>query len=264
MRLWIGLLILLSGGVLIYYHCADDNRRKTDLKPNQENEVVAPIAVGQPPAQAEHANTYDASRDCLYRLYLVSTIVGVFVALGGIYTIYQQTEATRKAAEATAKSAKATEDSVRLLESSLRQWLNIGHWEIWLEENTNRLRIRFHVINPTRLPVDLERLELEIQIMSAGAEKEERAISEVLPPDNPYIVDTVTEFGDKWIGVLKTSHLVIVSIKCIAFFMDAKRQRWEQVFERYLLVTDAVVSNKPHEMIAPHVREIRNNLQPKD
>jgi hypothetical protein len=115
MRFWVGLLVLtiIVIGVLIYYQCAHNAQRETDIKPDQSSEVMVPLAVRQPEAQAQHTNPYDARQDCLYRLYLLATIVGMFVALGGIYVFYLQTKATQDSARAALLNAQAVINSQR-------------------------------------------------------------------------------------------------------------------------------------------------------
>jgi hypothetical protein len=115
MRLYIGIFIILSlsSGALLYYNCAKENRRKTQVEQNEPSTVVPPAAVHQPQAKNETANSYDAGKDCLYRLYLFATVTGVFVALGGIYVIWKQTEATEKAADAALLNAQAVINSQR-------------------------------------------------------------------------------------------------------------------------------------------------------
>jgi hypothetical protein len=144
-----------------------------------------------------------------------------------------------------------------------------SHWRIWIEKETKRLRIRFNIINPTHLPVDLENISLEVAIMSADPQKEESPIqNEVLPPDNPRIIDTVIDFGDRWIGFLKTNdpQMVIVGVKCTAIFRDARHKQWEQTFERYLLVTSRVLDEDPtkSKMVTPVVRTTKNSLRAKE
>lgn len=196
MGLSIGLLLLipLSVGVLVYYQCAQNRRNEANIEQQQAGETATSPTVHQPNAQAEHANTYDAGKDCLYRLYLFATIAGVCVALGGIYVIYKQTEATAQSAKETARSAKATEDSVRLQGISLRQWVNIERWEVWMdrhEDSTSTLRIRFPVVNPTALPIDLRLIDLNTWILGIDAKPchERFTESEVLAPNNPFVSD---------------------------------------------------------------------------
>ena len=47
--------------------------------------------VEAPAGQTEKRDTYDPRHDALYRAYLWFTILGVPVALGGLYMIYRQT-----------------------------------------------------------------------------------------------------------------------------------------------------------------------------
>src|SRR6202043_2369160 len=176
-------------------------------------------------------NTYDAGKDCLYRLYLFATIAGVCVALGGIYAIYKQTEAPPQA-------ASATEKSVLLQEAALRGWVNIEHWEVWMDKRKSTIRIRFHIINPTQLPLTLSLLDLTTNIDYIGAEKswkESFQLSEVLAPNNPYIADITAALSDeqttKLVDLNDTTGIPIL-INGRIEFSDSIPRQWEQVFER--------------------------------
>jgi hypothetical protein len=120
MRLIVAVILLLSAsGALICYQCTKNSQSKTEVEKDQSSANALSLAAHQPQDKNETANTYDASNDCLYRLYLFATIAGVFVALGGIYTIYKQTEATRDAAIAAKQSADN-------LANSERAWVTVG------------------------------------------------------------------------------------------------------------------------------------------
>jgi len=221
------------------------------------------------PTKLKQNDPYDARHDPLYRAYLGISILGVIVALGGVLAIYRQTKATAQAAQASAesaaaaaRSAKATEDSVTLQEVSLRQWLNIGHWEVWLDKNdTKRLRIRFHIINPTNLPLDLEKINREISILSAPPKREEEVVENILAPQNPQIVYTSADLAEKCMETLKSSQPLVISVKCVAFFVDVRKKRWEQTFERFVVVTNKILGTAGEPKEPSHVREVRNNLR---
>jgi hypothetical protein len=241
----------------------------TTNPPAAIGECASCFAVKEPGTTPKQDDPYDPRHDPLYRANLGFTIIGVIVALGGVWAIYGQTKATAQAAQAssesaaaTARSAKATEDSVKLQEVSLRQWLNIGHWEVWLDKNdAKRLRIRFHVINPTNLPLDLEKVSREISILNAPPKKEEEVVKNILAPQNPQIVYTFADLEEKWMETLKASQPLVISVKCVAFFVDVRKKRWEQTFERFVVITNKVLGSAGEPKEPSHVREVRNYLR---
>jgi hypothetical protein len=271
MRLFATAIIaLLVTAGLIYYNCAKQRRDEAKVKQNKPAESSLSRAEHQPDAKTEHAHSYDPSKDCLYRLYLSATIFGVFIALGGIYAIYTQTEATKKAAEATAQSAEATQETVRLQEVSLRQWTNIGHWEVWIDKREPTLRIRFHVVNPTKLVLDLESIDLSSRIFDLSQEPriEEFHRSEALPPNNPRVLDVTLPLNEEQVRTLTQwddDRGIIVIIKCFIVFVDAGgMRRWEQTVERGVLFDKGELFGlKDYIHLTPKVRVMRNHLREK-
>jgi hypothetical protein len=270
MRPFVGLFLLLSASVPIYNHGAQHGQYKAHVEQPQSVHAVLAFAVHRPETQTEGNDPYDPRRDCLYRAYLAATIFGVFVALGGIYAIYTQTGATKKAAEATAqaaeataRSAKASEDSVKLQEGALKPWVNVGNWEAWIEKRTSKLRIRFQIINPTGRPVDLNTIRLETEVMSHGTQKEDIPVKGLLAPGNPHIVDATLELSDEDIEVLTDSKPLIVSIECSSIFADIRKKRWEQIFKRFLVFDKAILDtgDPPNKRITPYVRDTENQLR---
>lgn len=147
MRLWLALLLLipLSIGGLIYYQCTQNRRNEANVKQKQASQIVVPPAVHQPQTQNEHTDTYDASKDCLYRLYLCATIAGFFVALGGIYTIYKQTEATME-------SARASKQSADTLANVERPWIQVI---VSQPNERNRSQLLFEMVNKGKTPAQI-------------------------------------------------------------------------------------------------------------
>jgi hypothetical protein len=275
-RLWLAslLLIPLSIGALIYYQCTQNRSNEANIKQDQANETPATPAVHQPNTQTEQANAYDASKDCLYRLYLFATIAGVCVALGGIYAIYQQTEATKQAsiattdaARETARSAKATEDSVRLQESALRQWVNIEQWQVWMDKKTSTLRIRFQIVNPTTLPLDLGVIDMITEVLDIDSKPfpEHSQVSEVLPPSNPFIADICVPLSPEETEKLldfPDDAAVNVFVTCVIEFTDSASRHWKQIFERAVIFDKGkFFALKGYDHVTPLVRQLRNHLE---
>ncbi|HWW13787.1 MAG TPA: hypothetical protein VN310_03920 [Candidatus Dormibacteraeota bacterium] len=270
MSLAASFLLLLSASAFIYDQGAQNGQYEARIKQPQPIHAVLTFATHEPQTQTEHNDPYDPRRDCLYRAYLAATILGVFAALGGIYAIYKQTEATKQAAEATAqsaketaKSAKAAEDSVRLQESALRSWVNIGDWKVWIVKKTSKLRIRFHVINPTELPVDLGTIKFGTEIMADAAQEGVVGVDGVLAPHNPYIVDAELEFDGKYIDMLTNSKPIVLAFECSIVFADIRQKQWEQIFKRFIIFDKHIldVTDLPDNMITPHVRDTGNQLR---
>jgi hypothetical protein len=74
--------------------------------------------MGEVDVRLEQGDSYDASKDLLYRLYLLFTIFGVIAAMIGLGVIYVQTKATKEAARAALLNAQA-------LINSQRPWIAI-------------------------------------------------------------------------------------------------------------------------------------------
>jgi hypothetical protein len=192
--------------------------------------------------------------------------LGVIAGVIGIVAIYKQTEATKDAAIATAKSAKATEDIVKLQEISMKQWVDIEHWEVWLEKRTSTLRIRFQVVNPTSLPMDLHLIELSTRIGSIRTAPHLESFpqtGEVLCPHNPSICDITVALADE-----ETTKLVnmpdmepiFIAVQCRVIF-DSNTRRWEQEFQRAIFFMKAdLLALKEHGSLTPEVREWKNSL----
>jgi hypothetical protein len=249
MRPFVIVFILLSaaamaGGFAIYHHCAK-----------------MPATVDQPQTKNETANTYDAGKDCLYRLYLFATVAGVCVALCGILAIYSQTEATKQSALAASQSARATERSVALQEIALKQWINIGNWSIELDKRHTQLIISFHVINPTHLPLDLHAILIKTGGTGGDIERHDlgMGIADVLAPDNPYIGNVTAKLSGEDVERLIDVEGISIGFQCDVLFADSRGENWQQIFKRMLYIQGGIMqADKP---IVPHVMEIRNLLR---
>jgi hypothetical protein len=255
MRLLAVVFVLLSAS-LVYNQSPENRQYEAQVEQPKPNTSVPTTVVQQREAKAERNDPYDPRKDCLYRAYLLATILGVFAALGGIYAIYKQTEATKEAAEATARSAKATEDSVKLQQVALKQWINIGHWEAVID-NGNLLSIFFRLTNPTNIPLTLRAIRFKY---NAGQETEyhETEVGSVLAPENPYIGDLNIHLGDNQVAALQFEP-AFVGIECSVFFVDSSGKNWEQLFKRMLTLPSAILQTKAS--IRPGVMELTNLLR---
>lgn len=224
MRLYIvAVLILLSvGGVAIYYQCANNRQRETQIKQDKSATVPLSGAIHQPQTGNETNDPYDAGKDCLYRLYLMATVVGFFVALGGIYAIYDQTKATRDAAIATMRS-------VELQEKANKQWVNLDGWEVFRGGAPHVFNIAFKIVNPTKVPLTLHRIHTSI----SGQKAEQNSVN-ILAPDNPYVLATRCELSDVQWNLYASTQQVDLPITCAIIFTDCFGMQWEQCFEREL------------------------------
>ena len=130
MRLSVVLMLLLFT-CLIHAQGTENAPTKTQAEqskcPNIPNFAAQQIAPQNQIAQTKQDAPYDARKDYLYRIYLGATIFGVFVALGGVYAIYKQTEATTQATKETARAAKATEDAATAAKINSQAIINSEH-----------------------------------------------------------------------------------------------------------------------------------------
>lgn len=91
-------------------------------------------------------------------------------------------------AKTTASSAKATLRSVKLQEAALRQWVRIEHWRnsgdnLPLQITETLLQIGFSVHNPTKMPLTLTDLRIEV---GKGRGTYQESVEFVIPPERDY------------------------------------------------------------------------------
>jgi hypothetical protein len=267
MRFTASFLLLIATIGLVNKNEAKTAENKTANGQQQTQERTIPqeinITVSEPHTKDKQPDPYDAEKDYLYRAYLVFTILGVCATVVGIIAIYRQTKATKDAAiataqsaEASARSAKATEDSVRLQEISLKQWVNIGDWKASMDKKNWRLNISFHVINPTKIPVTLHAVVVKFKA-GQDIQRQDTGVADVLPPDNPFIADISVVLTKEEIEEYIDSKPIFISVECSVLFADCRREHWEQIFKRMVLVDKAVVDAKH----PPTVMEVRNILR---
>jgi len=113
MRLCITVFILFLASISIYQQKAIAGQSETQIKKPEANQGALTSSIHQPETQAKQDDAYDPRHDCLYRAYLLFTIIGVFVAMGAIGVFYLQTKATQEAARAALLNAQAVINSQR-------------------------------------------------------------------------------------------------------------------------------------------------------
>jgi hypothetical protein len=205
---------------------------------------VGCIAEKEPDAKSKQYDRYDPRKDTLYRAYLGFTIFGVFVAIGGIAAIYQQTRATRKAAEATQqsaeatlRSAKATERSVKLQENTQRQWIELRAWYVNRIEPTAPLDVGFEIVNPTSLPLTLHGVITVVD----GKRIDEEAPVMLVTPNDPFLHSIGVPLSVEQ-EQLYAKNALSFQIECTIFFADSHNIHWRQEIGSKLLCGRA---NKP-------------------
>jgi hypothetical protein len=238
MRHIVVLLLLLFASPSIQNQSAQNSHTEANVKQPQSTDGASSPSVHQPETKPERNDAYDPRKDSLYRAYLAATIFGVVAALGGIYAIYKQTEATKQAAEATAqsaketaRSAKATEDSVNLQKIALRQWVNVRKWQTAIPDPDKRpemMQIEFEVINPTRAPISL----IYVDITAASGESGARGFPQnmMLIPDNPLKHDAVIKLTPEQLKSYYHGTGLNLAIEGSIVYMDTTQEEWEQRF----------------------------------
>src|SRR5947208_13233689 len=85
---------------------------------------------------------YDPTKDMLYRAYLLFTIIGVVIALGGIGVLWWQTGQIRTQTE-------HLEKQISIQQRSSRQWVNVTDCQQQaVIGRPNTIEIAFKIKNP--------------------------------------------------------------------------------------------------------------------
>lgn len=95
------------------------NKERGETQKNPPNSDSATIG------DQERKGAYDASKDSLYRVYLLFTVIGVCGGLIGLLVLICQTKSVRKAADAAKDSADAALLNAKSIINSERPWLFI-------------------------------------------------------------------------------------------------------------------------------------------
>jgi hypothetical protein len=242
MRLLFGISLLVFASVSIHNQDAQNSQCETRIKQPQPAYAALTWAIHQPETQAEHDDSYDARKDWLYRAYLAATILGVFVALGGIYVIWKQTEATKQ-------SVQAAERSVKLQEIGQKQWINLSGWLSSFDTRPDKaphITLAFDIVNPTKLPLTLKEVS-----MTLGKIKQASASVSDLAPDNPFIMSISIDPNAEQMEHYRRGKLVL-NFSCCILFIDCFGKTWEQLFERIMVFNPSSI---------PEVRVTKNELR---
>jgi hypothetical protein len=100
-------------------------RADSAQQPASDNALPTVSAAPAPEVKAKPNDPYDPKSDTLYRVNLVFTIIGVFVAFGGIGVLIWQTGLTRISANAARDAAVAAKIGSQANINSERPWLFI-------------------------------------------------------------------------------------------------------------------------------------------
>jgi hypothetical protein len=83
--------------------------RETNEHPLERHRFVATFAVGEEQVSTKQTDSYDPRQDCLYRLYLASTVLGVLGGIAGVCLIFWQVRLLRQTVNASSEQSKAME-----------------------------------------------------------------------------------------------------------------------------------------------------------
>jgi hypothetical protein len=236
-------------------------KNKTQVEQPQASSVPEPavqqIPSQKPDAQTKQPDPYDPRNDCLYRLYLVFTIVGVCVALGGVYAIYKQTKATAQAAKATARSAEAAERSVTLQEIAQKQWVNLEEWQV---DHYNKevvghdLEISFQIANHTKVPLTLH---AALMTIDAGERKDVGQVT-LIAPGNPFVTSDGIVMNAEQKSLWNRQALGF-KIEVTVLFSDSHGIHWQQDFGR-MLFCEAPLPQHPNRAVLI-ITDTKNTLR---
>ena len=122
-----------------------ERQKQNPVEPRNVPCNCGPVQT-QPSAETNEENPYNPTKDTLYRAYLIATIIGVVIALGGISVLFWQTRHIRTQSEHVAKQ-------IDIQQRSSRQWMNVNQWEHQLADGLpNTIQIHFQIENPTPIP----------------------------------------------------------------------------------------------------------------
>lgn len=103
------------------------------------NVSVGSLNKIEPPTQPNNGNSYDASKDTLYRLYLSATVIGVCGGFLGIVVLIWQTIVTRSSANAARDAAIAARENALAVTNAERAWImvDIEPFQNWIVNLTH-------------------------------------------------------------------------------------------------------------------------------
>jgi hypothetical protein len=168
-------------------------------------------------------NPYDPTKDVLYRAYLLFTIIGVLIALGGIGVLWWQTGQIRTQTEHLQKQ-------ISIQQRSSRQWVNVTDWhQQAVVARPNTIEIAFQIKNPTSIP-----LRLDIVMSKASGQSNDSGLVTFLAPDNPFPHELYVTLTTEQLTHYEQGKLVL-DTEISVFFTDAFDNQWNQTFQRILV-----------------------------
>jgi hypothetical protein len=108
MRLLLATLLLFTNGFVRDYgtHAA---QYEAYGHPQQRQWIVAAFAINEEKVSEKESDPYDPRQDCLYRLYLAATVLGVLGGIVGVAVIFWQIVLLKKTVDASSEQSKAME-----------------------------------------------------------------------------------------------------------------------------------------------------------
>jgi hypothetical protein len=104
--LLIGITLLFTNGFVNNYE-AYGAQHKAYGQPQHGQWHVAAFAIGEESIRYEERDPYDPRDDCLYRLYLAATVLGVVGGIIGVSLLFWQTSLLRLTVEDSSEQSKA-------------------------------------------------------------------------------------------------------------------------------------------------------------
>lgn len=219
---------------------AEDRQKQTPIDSPQIVCNDCPVKA-QPSSEVDKEKPYDPTQDTLYRFYLISTIVGVLIALGGICILLRQNRQIRTQTE-------HLEKQIAIQQRSSRQWVNVIEWRH--ERSSSRqdtLELFYRIENPTPIPLRLDMVMSKTNGSNGGS-----GLVTFLVPDNPFPCDLSVILNPEQLLHFHKGDLVL-NVEISVFFTDAFDNQWNQIFQRILVCG-------PHTT-KPYVRQSRTRMR---
>jgi len=99
-------LLLFTNGSVHRYE-AHAAQYETHGQPQERHGLAAFFAIGEEGISNEETDPYDPRKDCLYRLYLAATVLGVLGGIIGVALIFWQVVLLRQTVNASGEQSKA-------------------------------------------------------------------------------------------------------------------------------------------------------------
>jgi hypothetical protein len=177
----------------------------------------------------EQNQPYNAANDSLYRWYLRATIVGVFVALGGLGMLWIQ--------------SRHLQSQIRLQERGQRQWVNTSDWKAGLTTDSNGnffATISCAISNVTHAPITLILIRLASENHKGISTDEGFPQNTLLLPNNPIRHNCLAPLTEDEIDAF--THLgLLFKLSGMIVYTDALEDTWTQSFRLTLVASPTSV-----------------------